>query len=68
MADAAQRVRRGDVWLIDLGEPVGHEPGFTRPALVVSDDRFNRHGLAVVCPLTRSHRDYPSRVEVEPAD
>lgn len=59
---------RGQIWLVDLGEPLGHEPGYVRPAVVVSDDRFNAYGLVIVCPLTRSRRDYPTRVELEPAE
>ena len=35
-------VARGEVWWIDFGEPVGSEPAYLRPALVVSSDRFNR--------------------------
>lgn len=58
--------RRGEFWQVDLGVPVGHEAGFHRPALVVSDDRFNSHGLVTVCPVGRARRDYPTRIEVEP--
>ena len=57
--------RRADLWLIDLGEPIGSEAGFRRPALIISDDRFNVHGLAVVCPLTRTPRGYETHIEVE---
>lgn len=59
-------IGRGEVWLIDLGEPMGHEAGFTRPGLVISDERANRHGLVVVCPIGRAKRGYPTRVEIEP--
>lgn len=41
-------VARADVWWIDFGVPVGSEPGYRRPALVVSSDRFNRSRLATV--------------------
>ncbi len=57
--------RRGEVWLIDLGDPVGHEAGLVRPALVVSDDRANTHGLVVVCPITGSRRGYPTHIEID---
>lgn len=65
MADDA---RRGEVWLVGLGLPVGHEAAHRRPALVVSDDQANRHGLVVVCPIGTARRDYPSRVELEPGE
>jgi len=57
---------RGQVWLLDLGEPIGHEAAFNRPALVISDDPANRHGLVVVCPIGTAGRNYPTRVELEP--
>lgn len=61
----SEPILRGQIWLIDLGDPIGHEAAWRRPALVVSDDPANRHGLAVVCPVGSSRRDYPTRVEVE---
>lgn len=60
--------RRGELWLTDLGEPVGHEQGMTRPALVLSSDRWNRHArMLVVVPLTTRSYDLPTRIEVEPS-
>ncbi|MFT3852090.1 MAG: type II toxin-antitoxin system PemK/MazF family toxin [Ilumatobacteraceae bacterium] len=60
--------RRAEVWLADLGEPIGHEAAFVRPVLVVSDDPANRHGLAVICPIGTTKRNYPSRVEIVEED
>jgi mRNA interferase MazF len=60
--------RRGDLWLLDFGEPVGREQGWTRPAVVVSSDDWNRHAFTVtVLPMTRTRHDLPTRVEVEPS-
>ena len=41
---------------MDFGEPVGSEPGFKRPALVVQADAFNASAIATVLlvPLTRT--------------
>ena len=59
--------RRGDLWLLDFGNPVGREQGWTRPALVVSSDHWNRHAQTLtVMPLTRTKHDLPTRVEIEP--
>lgn len=58
-------VKRGEILLCDFGHPLGHEAGYRRPALVVSHDALNRHGILVVLPLTRSARGYPTHVEVE---
>ena len=41
-------VARGEVWWVDFGAPIGSEPAKRRPAVVVSDDRFNRSRLDTV--------------------
>jgi mRNA-degrading endonuclease toxin of MazEF toxin-antitoxin module len=42
---------RGEVYYVDLGQPVGHKPAFRRPAVVVSVDILNNGpgGLVVMC-------------------
>jgi mRNA interferase MazF len=66
-ASTLSDARRGEIWLIDLGEPTGHEQGWRRPALVMSSDHWNRHASTVtVLPLTRTQHGLPTRVEVEP--
>jgi mRNA interferase MazF len=47
-------IAQGDIWWADLGDPIGSEPGFRRPVIVVQCDGFNRSRIAtVVCvPLT----------------
>jgi mRNA interferase MazF len=58
---------RGELWLLDLCEPIGHEQGRVRPGLVVSADEWNRHASVVaVLPLTRARHDLPTRIEIEP--
>lgn len=51
-------ISQGDVWWADLGEPVGSEPGFRRPVVVVQGDGFNRSSLrtVVAVPLTSNLR------------
>ncbi len=44
--------RRGDVFWADLGEPIGSEPGFRRPVLVVQEDAFNASKLATTIVLS----------------
>ncbi|MDP9317948.1 MAG: type II toxin-antitoxin system PemK/MazF family toxin [Actinomycetota bacterium] len=59
--------RRGDLWLLDLGDPLGHQQGWQRPALVLSSDRWNEHAETLtVIPLTRTRHGLPTRVELEP--
>lgn len=59
--------RRGELWLVDFGQPVGREQAGRRPALVVSDDELNDgpSGLVVVLPVTTSRRELPSHVELD---
>jgi mRNA interferase MazF len=53
--------------MLDFGEPLGHEQGWQRPALIVSSDEWNRHATVLtVLPLTRTKHDLPTRVEIEP--
>jgi mRNA interferase MazF len=54
--------------MVDFGTPIGHEQGYRRPAVVVSDDRLNRSRaeLAIVVPVTTTRRGLPSHVEIEP--
>jgi mRNA interferase MazF len=62
--------RRGDIWLVDFGEPVGTEQSGRRPAVIISADRLNesRAGVVIVIPCTTRHRDLPSHVELDPRD
>lgn len=46
--------RRGEVYWADLREPVGSEPGYRRPVLVVSADSFNRSGINTVVAVAIS--------------
>lgn len=57
--------RKGDFVALTFGERPGHEQQGRRPALVLSNDLFNRHtGLAIVCPVTRSARGFPFHVPI----
>ena len=51
-------VTQGDIFWVDLREPIGSEAGFRRPVVVVQGDALNRSRIAtVVCvPLTTNLR------------
>ena len=61
---------RGDIWLVDLNPPRGHEQAGVRPGLVVSVDPFNHGpaGLVVVVPLTSIDKRIPFHVPVAPPE
>jgi mRNA interferase MazF len=57
--------RRGDFIAVTFDPQSGHERRGRRPALVVSNDLFNRHtGLCIACPITTTQRDYPFHVAI----
>ena len=41
-------IQRGEIWWASLPEPVGSEPGYRRPVLIVQSDDFNRSRIATV--------------------
>ncbi len=61
-------MRRGEIYLADLGDPVGHEQAFVRPVLVLSAQPWldSNPPVVVVAPLTRTRRESATVVEVEP--
>lgn len=55
--------KKGDLVALSFDPQSGHEQRGRRPALVISNDLFNqRTGLAVVCPVTSTKRDFPFHI------
>lgn len=67
---SSPQAARGEVWPVSLDPVRGHEQAGTRPAVVVSVDRFNRGpaGLVVVLPLTSRAKGVPLHVAVSPPE
>jgi len=62
---AAYVPRRGDFVALTLDPQSDHEQRGRGPALVVSNDLFNKHtGLCIACPVADSRRDYPFHVTI----
>jgi mRNA interferase MazF len=56
---------KGDFVALTFDPQSGHEQRGCRPALVVSNDLFNKHtGLCIACPVTSARRDYPFHVSI----
>ena len=52
--------RAGDIVWINFDPRVGREQGKRRPALVLTDESYNRaSGLAIVCAVTSRRKSYP---------
>ena len=67
---SAAQASRGDVWSVNLDPILGREQSGTRPALVLSVDKFN-HGpadLVIVLPSTSKDKRQPLHVEVPPPE
>ena len=65
-------IRQGDIYWVDLGEPIGSEPGFRHPHVVVQNDVFNgsRIHTVVVCALTSNlqRAEAPGNVLLKPGE
>ena len=57
---------KGDLVILTFDPQVGDEQKGRRPALVVSNYQFNKGvGLALVCPISNTNRDFPFHVAVD---
>lgn len=47
-------ISQGDIFWLELDEPVGSEPGYRRPFVVIQNDAFNKSkiGTVVACAIT----------------
>jgi mRNA interferase MazF len=55
----------GDIVWLDFDPQAGREQARRRPALVLTDQGYNRaSGLFVVCPLTSKRKPYPFALPV----
>ncbi len=61
-------MRRGEIYLADLGDPIGHEQAMRRPVVVVSAEPWleSHPPVITVLPITRTFRDRSTHVEIEP--
>lgn len=55
----------GDIAWLDFDPQAGREQGRRRPALILTDQAYNRaSGLVVVCPLISKRKPYPFALPV----
>ncbi len=49
-------MRRGEIWWATLGDPLGSEPGYRRPVLVVQANEFNESAIRTsICAVITSN-------------
>ena len=57
---------QGDIVYLDFDPQAGHEQRGRRPALVVSNDLYNRvSNLTMVCPITHTDRGHPFHLRLD---
>ena len=57
--------KRGDIVWLSFSPQAGHEQAGRRPALVLSQEAYNRKvGLTIVCPITNQVKGYPFEVQI----
>lgn len=57
--------KKGDFITVTFDPQSGHEQKGRRPALVMSNYLFTKStGLAVVCPITKTNRQFPFHVKI----
>ena len=57
---------QGDIVYLDFDPQAGHEQRGRRPALVVSNNLYNRmSSLTMVCPITHTDRSHPFHVKLD---
>lgn len=59
-------VNQGDIIMINLNPKTGHEQAGYRPALVISNDFFNKKtNMTIVCPITNTNRPFPLHIPLD---
>lgn len=61
------KTKRFDIWLTDLPDSYGTEPGKTRPAVIVQTNRLNQaeHLSTIICPVSSQHREGFTLLRIE---
>jgi len=60
-------VKQGDIIWLNFDPQTGHEQKGRRPAVVVSNESFNRFSkMAIVCPITNTDKNHPFHIKLNP--
>lgn len=59
-------VKQGDIIKVNLNPQAGHEQAGYRPAVVVSNDTFNKMArLVILCPITNTKNNFPLHIPLD---
>ncbi len=57
---------QGDIVYLNLEPTKGHEQSGIRPAVVISNNVFNKNTkMAIVCPITSNDKEFPTHYKLE---
>lgn len=58
--------KQGDIVFLDFNPTLGHEQNGKRPAIVISNNVFNKNThMIIVCPITSNEKEYPTHYLLE---
>jgi mRNA interferase MazF len=48
------KIKQGNIYILDFGKPKGSEPGYKRPCIVIQNDLLNQSAIntTIVCIIT----------------
>lgn len=59
-------IKQGDIIKFDFNPALGHEQQGYRPALVVSNNIYNKHtNLLIVVPITNTNNGFPLHIPLD---
>jgi mRNA interferase MazF len=57
---------QGDIIYLDFDPQAGHEQKGRRPAIVISNNTYNRFSkMLMVCPITNTNKKHPFHIELD---
>ncbi len=57
---------QGDIVFLDFDPTMGHEQKGYRPAIVISNEVFNKNTkMVIVCPITSNEKEFPTHHKLE---
>ena len=66
-----KNIRRGEIYLANLGPIIGSEQGGIRPVLIIQNDIGNKHSPTVICAAITSKMNkakLPTHIEIDSSE
>lgn len=58
--------KQGDIVFLDFNPIKGHEQAGVRPAVVISNNTFNKNTkMVILCPITSNNKEFPTHYQLE---